>query len=78
MKIKKTTVFSLVLAGFIVAGTATAFATSANAQPQQAESVGQGSGTEIVTKPDSIPQVDDSFGTFSRTVERLQVLIQKI
>ncbi len=64
MKIKKTTVFSLVLAGFIVVGTATAFATSANAQ--QAESVGQGSGTEIVTKPDSIPQVDDSFGIFFR------------
>ena len=62
MKIKKTTVFSLVLAGFIVVGTATAFATSANAQ--QAESVGQGSGTEIVNKPDSIPQVDDSFGIF--------------
>ena len=62
MKIKKTTVFSLVLAGFIVVGTATAFATSANAQ--QAESVEQGSGTEIVTKPDSIPQVDDSFGIF--------------
>ena len=62
MKIKKTTVFSLVLAGFIVVGTATAFATSANAQ--QAESVGQGNGTEIVTKPDSIPQVDDSFGIF--------------
>ena len=62
MKIKKTTVFSLVLAGFIVVGTATAFASSANAQ--QAESVGQGSGTEIVTKPDSIPQVDDSFGIF--------------
>ena len=62
MKIKKTTVFSLVLAGFIVVGTATAFATSANAQ--QAESVGQGSGTEIVTKPDSIPQVNDSFGIF--------------
>ncbi len=62
MKIKKTTVFSLVLAGFIVAGTATAFATSANAQ--QAESVGLGNGTEIVTKPDSIPQVDDSFGIF--------------
>ena len=62
MKIKKTTVFSLVLAGFIVVGTATAFATSANAQ--QAESVGQGSGTEIVAKPDSIPQVDDSFGIF--------------
>ncbi len=62
MKIKKTTVFSLVLAGFIVAGIATAFATSANAQ--QAESVGQDSGTEIVTKPDSIPQVDDSFGIF--------------
>lgn len=62
MKIKKTTVFSLVLAGFIVVGTATAFATSANAQ--QAESVGQGSGTEIVTKPDSILQVDDSFGIF--------------
>ncbi len=62
MKIKKTTVFSLVLAGFIVVGTATAFATSANAQ--QAESVGQGSETEIVTRPDSIPQVDDSFGIF--------------
>ena len=25
---------------------------------------GQGSGAEIVTKPDSIPQVDDSFGIF--------------
>ncbi len=62
MKIKKTTVFSLVLAGFIVVGTATAFATSANAQ--QAESVGQGSGTEIVTRLDSIPQVDDRFGIF--------------
>ena len=62
MKIKKTTVFLFVFAGFIVVGTATAFATSANAQ--QAESVGQGSGTEIVTKPDSIPQVDDSFGIF--------------
>lgn len=62
MKIKKTTVFSLVLAGFIVVGTATAFATSANAQ--QAESVGQGSETEIVTRLDSIPQVDDSFGIF--------------
>lgn len=34
MKIKKTTIFSFVLAGFIVAGTTTAFATSANAQPQ--------------------------------------------
>ena len=64
MKIKKTTVFSLIMTGLIVVGTATMFATSANAQPQQAESVGQGSGTEIVTKPDSIPQVDDSFGTF--------------
>ncbi len=64
MKIKKTTVFSLVMTGLIVVGTATMFATSANAQPQQAESVGQGSGTEIVTKPDSIPQVDDSFGPF--------------
>ncbi len=62
MKIKKTTVFSLIMTGFIVVGTAAAFATSANAQ--QAESVGQGSGTEIVTKPDSIPQVDDSFGIF--------------
>ena len=64
MKIKKTTVFSLIMTGLIVVGTATMFATSANAQSQQAESVGQGSGTEIVTKPDSIPQVDDSFGTF--------------
>ena len=64
MKIKRTTVFSFIMTGLIVAGTATMFATSANAQPQQAESVGQGSGTEIVTKPDSIPQVDDSFGTF--------------
>nr|WP_300822659.1 hypothetical protein [uncultured Acetatifactor sp.] len=61
-RLSKTTVFSLVLAGFIVAGTATAFATSANAQ--QAESVGQGNGTEIVTKPDSVPQVDDNFGIF--------------
>ena len=32
MKIKKTTIFSFVLAGFIVAGTATAFVTSVNAQ----------------------------------------------
>lgn len=64
MKTKRTTVFSFIMTGLIVAGTATMFATSANAQPQQAESVGQGSGTEIVTKPDSIPQVDDSFGTF--------------
>ncbi len=61
-RLSKTTVFSLVLAGFIVAGTATAFATSANAQ--QAESVGQGNGTEIVTKPDSVPQVDDNFGIY--------------
>ncbi len=61
MKIKKTTVFSLIMTGLIVVGTATMFATSVNAQPQQAESVGQGSGTEIVTKPDSIPQVDDSY-----------------
>ena len=64
MKIKRTTVFSFIMTGLIVAGTATMFATSVNAQPQQAESVGQGSGTEIVTKPDSIPQADDSFGTF--------------
>ena len=54
------------------------FAASANAQPKQAESVGQGSGTEIVTKPDSIPQADVALELFSRTVERLQVLIQKI
>lgn len=64
MKIRKTTIFSLILTGFIVAGTATAFATSANAQPQQAESVGQDSRAEIVTKPDSIPQIDDRFGIF--------------
>lgn len=64
MKIKKATVFSLIMAGLIVVGTATMFATSANAQPQQAESVRQGSGTETVTRPDSIPQVDDRFGTF--------------
>ena len=32
MKIKKRTIFSFVLAGVIVAGTATAFATSANGQ----------------------------------------------
>lgn len=64
MKIKKTTVFSLIMTGFIVVGTAAAFTTSANAQPQQAESVGPGSETEIVTKPDSIPLVDDSFGIF--------------
>lgn len=62
MKIKKTTIFSLVLASFIVAGTATAFATSANAQPQQAESVEQDGGIEIVSKPDTIPQITDSFG----------------
>ena len=64
MKIKKTTIFSLILTGFIVAGTATAFATSANAQTQQTEAVEQDGKTEIVSKPDSIPQIDDSFGTF--------------
>lgn len=55
MKIKKTTIFSFVLAGFIVAGTTTAFATSANAQPQQVESVEQDGEIEIVSKPDSVP-----------------------
>lgn len=64
MKIKKTTIFSLVLAGFIVVGTATAFATSANAQPQQAESVEQDGKIEIVSKPDSIPQIADNAGVF--------------
>lgn len=64
MKIKKTTIFSFVLAGVIVAGTATAFATSANAQPQQAESVEQDGKIEIVSKPDSIPQIADNAGVF--------------
>lgn len=64
MKIKKTTIFSFVLAGFIVAGTTTAFATSANAQPQQAESVEQDGEIEIVSKPDSVPPVADNTGAF--------------
>ena len=64
MKIKKRTIFSFVLAGIIVAGTATAFATSANAQPQQAESVEQDGKIEIVSKPDSIPQISDNAGVF--------------
>ncbi len=62
MKIKKTTICSLILASFIVAGTTTAFATSANAQPQQAESVEQNKGIEVVSKPDNVPQIADSFG----------------
>lgn len=64
MKIRKATKFSFVLACFIVAGTATAFATSANAQPQQAESVEQDGKIEIVSKPDSIPQIADNAGVF--------------
>ena len=64
MKIKKRTIFSFVLAGIIVAGTATAFATSANAQPQQAESVEQDGKIEIVSKPDSISQISDNAGVF--------------
>lgn len=62
MKIKKNTICSLILASFIVAGTTTAFATSANAQPQQAESVEQNKGIEIVSKPDNVPQIADNFG----------------
>ena len=64
MKIKKTTIFSFALAGFIVVGTATVFATSANAQPQQAESMEQDGNIEIVSKPDSIPQIADNTGVF--------------
>ncbi|MEH2959042.1 M56 family metallopeptidase [Candidatus Merdisoma sp. JLR.KK006] len=64
MKIKKKTIFSFVLAGIIIAGTAAAFATSANAQPQQAESVEQDGKIEIVSKPDSILQVADNAGVF--------------
>ena len=62
MKTKKTTICSLILASFIVAGTTTAFATSANAQ--QAESVEQNKGIEVVSKPDNVPQIADSFGVF--------------
>lgn len=64
MKIKKTTIFSFVLAAFIVAGTVTAFATSANVHPQQAESVEQDDEIEFVSKPDSIPQITDTAGVF--------------
>ena len=64
MKIKKNTISSLILASFIVVGTMTAFATSANAQPQQAESVEQNKGIEIVSKPDHLPQIADNFGVF--------------
>ena len=64
MKIKKTTIFSFVLAGFIVAGTATAFATSANAQTPQAEAVEQDGKTEIVSKPDSVPWINEIQGVF--------------
>ena len=60
MKTKKTTICSLILASFIVAGTTTAFATSANAQ--QAESVEQNKGIEVVSKPDNVLQIADSFG----------------
>ena len=62
MKIKKNTICSLILASFIVAGTTTAFATSANAQPQQAEFVKQNKDIEIVSKPDNVPQIADNFG----------------
>ena len=64
MKTKKTTICSLILASFIVAGTTTAFATSANAQPQQAESVEQNKGIDVVSKPDNVPKIADSFGVF--------------
>lgn len=47
---------------FIVAGTATAFATSANAQAHQAETVEQDGKIEIVSKPESVPQIADDFG----------------
>lgn len=62
MKIRKITIFSFVLAGFIVIGTATAFATSANAQ--QAEAVEQDGKNEIIFKPDSVPPVTESAGAF--------------
>ena len=62
MKIKKNTICSLILASFIVAGTTTAFATSANAQPQQAESVEQNKGIDVVSKPDNVPKIADNFG----------------
>ncbi len=62
MKIKKTTICSLILASFIVAGTTTAFASSANAQPQQTEPVEQNKGIEVVSKPDNVPQIADNFG----------------
>ena len=62
MKTKKTTICSLILASFIVAGNTTAVATSANAQPQQAEFVKQNKDIEIVSKPDNVPQIADNFG----------------
>ena len=78
MKIRKTTTFSIILACFIVAGTATAFATSANAQPQQADSVEQDGKIEIVSKPDSIMQISDSFGTFLKMTVNLPMLKQMV
>lgn len=64
MKIKKTTVFSLTLTGLILVGSITAFATSANARPQQAESVEQDSKIETISKQNFIPQIDNNAGIF--------------
>lgn len=64
MKIKKTTIFSLILASFLVMGTATAFATSANAQPQQAEPVEQDREIGIVSKSTTAAKITDNFGVF--------------
>ncbi len=62
MKIKKASIFSLVLALALVCGVTTAFATSANAQ--QADPVEQNDNINIVGKPASTPQIADTFGTF--------------
>ena len=62
MKIKKASIFSLVLALALVCGVTTAFATSANAQ--QADPVEQNDNINIVGKPASAPQIADTFGTF--------------
>lgn len=63
MKFRKKSTLILVLAlMFIFVGTMTAFVTSANMQAQQVESMDQDGKIEIVSKPDSIPQIAENAG----------------
>lgn len=61
---KKSTLMLVLALMLIVVGTTTAFATSTNAQPKQANSVEQDGKIEIVTKPDSVPQITENAGVF--------------